>query len=157
MNAPDAMIIRPDDLTGQATRALVAAHLSRMHAASPACSVHALDIDALQDPAVSFWSAWIAEEIAGIGALKRRDAHRGELKSMRTAERFLGHGVGRALLRRITAEAAASGMSSLWLETGTTEEFAAARHLYASEGFVVCGPFGDYAPDPFSTFMTKEI
>jgi putative acetyltransferase len=48
-------------------------------------------------------------------------------------------------------------MSSLWLETGTTAEFAPAQRLYESEGFVVCGPFGDYALDPFSVFMTRAL
>ena len=149
--------ILPDDLSSPDVQALIVAHLDGMHATSPAESVHALDLGALRHPSISFFAARVDGELAGIGALRTIDHVSGELKSMRTAERFLGRGVGRALLRRIMAEAAAAGMSSLWLETGTTEEFAAARHLYASEGFVVCGPFGDYAPDPFSTFMTKEI
>jgi putative acetyltransferase len=29
--------------------------------------------------------------------------------------------------------------------------------LYASEGFVTCGPFADYGLDPFSVFMTKLL
>ena len=48
-------------------------------------------------------------------------------------------------------------MSSLWLETGTTGDFLPAQRLYESEGFVPCGPFEDYAPDPFSVFMTREL
>lgn len=150
-------LIRIDDLETEPPRRLIAAHLAGMHAVSPAESVHALDLDALRDPAVTFWSAWSDGEIAGIGALKRLDAQRGELKSMRTAERFLGRGVGRGILRHIMAHAAADDMTSLWLETGTTPEFAAARHLYASEGFIECGPFDGYALDPFSTFMTRAL
>ena len=150
-------LIRIDDLETEPPRRLIAAHLAGMHAVSPAESVHALDLDALRDPAVTFWSAWSDGEIAGIGALKRLDAQRGELKSMRTAERFLGRGVGRGILRHIMTHAAAEGMTSLWLETGTTPEFAAARHLYASEGFVTCGPFEGYTLDPFSTFMTRAL
>lgn len=164
--------IRPDDLSGVATRRLVARHLAGMHDTSPPESVHALDLDALTDASISFWSAWVVRrpegdmaqsslesdgELAGIGALKTIDGARGELKSMRVDDRFLGAGVGRALLRHIVADARARGMTSLWLETGSTAEFVPAQRLYASEGFVECGPFEGYAPDPFSVFMTRAI
>ena len=115
--------IRIDDLTSDATHALIAAHLSGMHESSPPESVHALDADSLRDPSVTFWSAWIDGTIAGIGALKSLDAERGELKSMRVADGFLGMGVGRALLRHIVDEARDRGMTSLWLETGSTRGF----------------------------------
>lgn len=149
--------IRIDDLAGEATRALIARHLDGMRDSSPPESVHALDADGLRHPAITFWSAWIDGELAGIGALKEIDAERGELKSMRVDDRFLGLGVGRAILRRIVAEARARGMTSLWLETGATEDFVPAQRLYVSEGFVPCGPFEGYAEDPFSVFMTRTL
>lgn len=149
--------IRLDDLTSDATQALVVAHLAGMHDSSPPESVHALDLTALRDPAITFWSAWIGDDIAGIGALKAIDDRRGELKSMRTVDRFRGSGVGRALLRHIIAAARERGMTSLWLETGTPEDFVPAQRLYASEGFVECGPFEGYREDPFSVFMTRSI
>ena len=149
--------IRTDDLAAEATRTLIARHLDGMHDSSPPESVHALDADGLRHPAITFWSAWIDGELAGIGALKEIDAERGELKSMRVDDRFLGLGVGRAILRRIVTEARARGMTSLWLETGSTEDFVPAQRLYASEGFVACGPFEGYAEDPFSVFMTRAL
>jgi len=149
--------IRIDDLTSNATHTLIAAHLSGMHESSPPESVHALDADSLRDPSVTFWSAWIDGTIAGIGALKTLDSERGELKSMRVADGFLGMGVGRALLRHIVAEARDRGMTSLWLETGSTPEFLPAQRLYESEGFVACGPFEGYGYDPFSVFMTRTL
>ncbi|MEV5068812.1 GNAT family N-acetyltransferase [Microbacterium sp. LMI12-1-1.1] len=149
--------IRTDDLSGEATRRLIAFHLAGMHDTSPAESVHALDIDALRHPSLSVWSAWIDGELAGVGALKEMDADRGEIKSMRVDDRFRGSGVGRAVLRHIVDEARRRGMSSLWLETGTTADFAPAQRLYESEGFVVCGPFEGYALDPFSIFMTRDL
>ncbi len=149
--------IRPDHLTGEATRRLIAAHLAGMHDSSPAESVHALDVDALRHPSLSVWSAWIDEELAGIGALKALDDERGEIKSVRVADGFRGTGVGRALLRHIVDVARTRGMTSLWLETGTTEDFAPAQRLYESEGFLVCGPFEGYGPDPFSLFMTRAL
>nr|WP_243845470.1 GNAT family N-acetyltransferase [Microbacterium halimionae] len=128
-----------------------------MHATSPADSCHALDVDQLRHPAVTFWSAWIDDSIAGIGALKTLDADRGEIKSMRVDDRFLGSGVGRALLRHIVAAAREAGMSSLWLETGTAPAFMPATKLYASEGFIECGPFDGYAEDPHSRYMTAQL
>ncbi|MFE4726227.1 GNAT family N-acetyltransferase [Microbacterium sp. NPDC056736] len=149
--------IRTDDLSGEATRRLIARHLAGMHDTSPPDSVHALDIDALRHPSLSVWSAWIDGELAGVGALKALDADRGEIKSMRVDDRFLGFGVGRALLRHIMDDARRRGMGTLWLETGTTPEFLPAQRLYESEGFTHCGPFGDYALDPFSVFMTRVL
>lgn len=149
--------IRVDDLSGDAVQALIARHLRGMHAHSPPESVHAFDIDKLRQPGVTFWSAWIGSEIAGMGALKRIDAVNGEIKSMRVADSYLGRGVGRALLGHIMAEAKAMGLSSLWLETGSTPAFDPAIGLYESEGFIRCGPFDGYVEDPFSMFMTREI
>ena len=149
--------IHVDDLRGETTRALIRSHLSGMHDTSPPESVHALDIDGLQHPSITFWSAWIGGELAGIGALKRLDAARGELKSMRVDDRFRGTGVGRAILRHIIHDARERGFTSLWLETGTTDDFAPARRLYESEGFAPCEPFDGYAPDPYSVFLTREI
>ena len=149
--------IRVDDLSGDAIRGLIARHLEGMHDTSPPESVHALDIDGLRHPSITFWSAWIDGELAGIGALKTIDAERGELKSMRVDDRFRGSGVGRAILRHIVEAARARGMTSLWLETGSPEDFLPAVRLYESEGFTRCGPFEGYADDPFSVFMTREI
>lgn len=151
-----------DDLEGEAVRALVARHLRGMHENSPPESVHAFGIEKLRAPDVTVWTAWVdapgeGEALAAMGALKRLDAERGEVKSMRVADAFLGRGVGRAMLSHIAAHARAQGFTSLWLETGTTPDFAPALQLYRSAGFVDCGPFADYGPDPFSAFMTRTL
>lgn len=146
-----------DDLTGEPTRALIARHLAGMHEHSPPESVHAFDIDKLRHPDVTFWSAWVGDDIAGCGALKRLDDQRGEIKSMRVADGFLGRGIGRAMLEHLIAEARARGLRTLWLETGSAPAFTPALRLYESAGFTRCGPFEDYIEDPFSVFMTREI
>ncbi|HEY0711282.1 MAG TPA: GNAT family N-acetyltransferase [Polyangia bacterium] len=146
-----------DDLSGEPTRALIARHLAGMRANSPPGGVYALEIDKLRTPEVMFWSAWSGEDIAGSGALKLLDGRRGELKSMRVADPFLGRGVGRALLNHLIAEARGMGMESLWLETGSSPAFTPALRLYETAGFVHCGPFGDYPDNPFSVFMTRSI
>jgi len=148
---------RVDDLSGDATRALVARHLAGMFEDSPPENVFALDVDALRDPKVTFWSGWDGDELVVIGALKTMDAANGELKSMRVADAHRGTGAGRAILRHIVDEARARGMRTLWLETGSPESFLPARRLYASEGFVECGAFGDYPENPFSVFMTRDL
>jgi len=149
--------IRADDLSGDAIRALITRHLEGMHDTSPPESVHALDLEGLRHPSITFWSAWIGGELAGIGALKEIDAERGELKSMRVDDRFRGSGVGRAILLHIMAAARERGMTSLWLETGSPDDFVPAQRLYESEGFTRCGPFDGYTDDPFSVFMTRML
>ena len=52
------------------------------------------------------------------------------------------------------AEAAARGCRLYVLETGVSQP--AALALYARAGYVPGGPFGDYAADPLSVFMTKR-
>ncbi len=95
--------------------------------------------------------------LLGCGALKRLEPGHGEIKSMRTADAALGRGVGKALLDHIVDAAKAEAMSRLSLETGSTDQFAAANRLYEKEGFERCGPFGGYADTPFTRFFTKEI
>lgn len=146
-----------DDLTGGPARALIARHLAGMHSHSPPQSVHAFDVDQLRQPDVTFWSVWLGEEIVGCGALKRLDDERGEIKSMRVADPFLGRGIGRAILEHLITEARKRGMRSVWLETGSTAAFIPALRLYESAGFTRCGPFDGYTEDPFSVFMTRPI
>jgi putative acetyltransferase len=146
-----------DDLSGARTRELVARHLEGMRSSSPPESVHALDVEKLRQPGVTFWSAWLGDEIVACGAIKQLAGGRGELKSMRVADAFLGRGFGRAMLDHLIADARARGMKSLWLETGSTAPFAPALQLYESAGFVRCGPFDGYVEDPFSTFMGRDI
>lgn len=154
---PASFVIRVDDLSGAATQALVKRHLAGMHENSPACSVHAFDLDRLRQPGVTFWSGWVGDEIAVMGALKQLDAQNGEIKSMRVADAFLGKGAGRAMLDHILAEARRLELATLWLETGSTPAFGPALKLYESAGFTFCGPFADYREDPFSRFMTLKL
>ena len=151
------MEFRIDDLSSAATQALVARHLRGMYENSPAESVHAFDLSKLKQPDVTFWSAWVGEEIVGMGALKQLDARRGEIKSMRVSDAWLGKGFGRAMLDHIVREAQRMGLTSLWLETGSADAFEPALRLYESAGFTRCGPFDGYVEDPFSVFMMREI
>lgn len=151
------MRIVPDDLRGADVHALLQEHLAHMHSLSPPESVHALDLAALRAPDVTFWTARRDGELLGCGALKQLDAAHGEVKSMRTATPHLRQGVAARMLEHILAEAQRRSYRRLSLETGSLEAFTPARRLYERYGFVECGPFGDYAPDPYSVFMTREL
>jgi putative acetyltransferase len=152
-------------------RRLLDEHLTDMFATSPAESVHALDHSALLAPAITFWTARDDDgTLLGCGALSRLDAPgdpdhtgpgqdgpHGEIKSMRTAAHARGRGVASALLGEVLAEAHRRGYTRISLETGPQDYFAAARRLYARQGFTECGPFGSYTLDAHSVFMTLEL
>ena len=153
-----SITVRVDDLAGDEIRALLDEHLAHMRSISPPESVHALDLDALRRPEVTFWSAWSPDgRLLGCGALKALDARHGEIKSMRTASRHRNRGVARAVLAHIHAVARSRQLERLSLETGAQPAFEPARRLYASFGFTSCGPFGDYREDPNSVFMTLTL
>ena len=119
--------------------------------------MHALDVDGLLDPAVTFFSFRRDGELLGVGALKQLDRHHAELKSMHTTQAARGRGVGRAILGHLIGVARERGCRRVSLETGSMDAFAPARSLYASAGFRPCGPFAGYSPSPSSTFMTLSL
>jgi putative acetyltransferase len=149
--------IRIDDLSGAEIRELLDEHLANMRSISPPESTHALPIDGLRQPEVTFWTVWEDGELVGCGALKELNREHGEIKSMRTVSRHLRKGVGKAVLDHIIAEAVRRGYQRLSLETGSMEAFEPARQLYARAGFAYCAPFADYIEDPNSVFMEKKL
>jgi len=149
--------IRADRPDTPVARALIARHLAAMRAQSPADSVHALDGTGLAGPDVFFFTLWDGDAALGMGALKRLSDTTGELKSMHVLAEARGRGAGAAMLRHLLSVAAATGLRRVYLETGSSEDFAPARRLYARHGFAACPPFGDYAPDPHSAFMTLAL
>jgi putative acetyltransferase len=151
------MRIELDDLSRPAVHALLNEHLSSMYRLSPPESVHALDLEKLRRPDITFWTAWEGELLLGCGALKELGPDHGEIKSMRTPEAHRRRGAGRAILAHIVAVAKARSYGRLSLETGAMKAFRPAQELYRSFGFDYCGPFGDYVEDPNSVFMTLRL
>jgi len=149
--------IREDDLSSDAVKSLLALHLSGMHENTPPENVFALDESELKDPAVTFWSVWHDDELAGIGALKVLADGVGELKSMRTHPQHLRRGVAAALLNYIIEDAKHKGLTRLSLETGRGEAFEAAINLYRVRGFVLGDPFADYESSEFSQFFHLDL
>ncbi|WP_062521867.1 GNAT family N-acetyltransferase [Demequina silvatica] len=137
---------------------LLTEHLADMHATSPACSVHALDVERLRAPHVTFVAARDdAGVLLGVGALADLGEGHAELKSMRTATAARGRGVAAAVVEELLGVARQRGVARVSLETGTGEYFSAAHRLYERAGFTECGPFGSYTLDPFSRFYTRVV
>lgn len=149
--------ISVDDPRAEDVRELLRRHLVFANTHTPPQDVHALDINGLLDPAVTFFSFRLGGELLGVGALKRLDGHHAELKSMHTAEGARGRGIGRAMVDHLIGVARDRGFRQVSLETGSMPAFAPARSLYAKAGFRPCGPFGSYRPSPSSTFMTLPL
>jgi putative acetyltransferase len=154
-----------DDLSGTEIAAFLQEHVEEMRSVTPIEAAYALDLDGLRQPGITFWtvlesvldSVLDEDRVVGCGALKRLDAGHAELKSMRTRPARKRTGIASRLLEHIIAEATRMGYTRLSLETGTDEFFLPARRLYEKFGFAYCGPFADYRPSPYNTFMTRTL
>jgi putative acetyltransferase len=119
----------------------------------PLESHHGVDIAALRGPNVVFAVVRSSDGRAvGCGAVVLREQY-GELKRMYVQPGSRGHGLGEALLAFLEAEGRAAGLRVFKLETGNRQ--LEAIELYSRSGYVRCGPFGGYAEDPNSVFMSK--
>lgn len=149
--------IAPGNLTDPRIVALLTTHITTARAETARGSAHALDIGALQGPAIQFWAAWDEDELLAVGALLQHSNELGEVKSMHTAHAARRRGAGSAMLRHIIDTAKTMGLAQLALETGSWDYFIPARTFYQRHGFVPCPPFGDYAEDPNSVFMMLAL
>lgn len=150
--------IEVDDPGRPEVAALLEEHLACMVMATPEPeSRHALDIDGLRKPEITFWSVWRGDALAGVGALKDLGGGHAEIKSMKTVTSGLRRGTAAALLTHALDEARRRGYRRVSLETGATDYYAPARQLYAKFGFEPCAAFAPYRPDPRSAFMTREV
>jgi putative acetyltransferase len=146
-----------DDLSGPEIAAFLQEHVDQMRAITPLESKHALDLDGLRQPDITFWTVWDGDTLVGCGAIKTLDPDHAELKSMRTATARKRSGIASLLLEHIIAEATRRGFARLSLETGSAEFFQPARSLYEKFGFDYCDPFANYVHDPHSTYMTRPL
>lgn len=151
------MDIRIDDLSGPDIVCLLEQHIKDMKAASPPESKHALDLNGLRKPEITFWTIWDGVNLAGCLAMKELDNNHAEVKSMRVDHAFRNRGIASKLLAHMIQEAQKRNYTRLSLETGAMPFFEPARKLYQKFGFVHCGPFANYVDDPNSVFMTKTI
>src|SRR4051812_16584076 len=120
----------------------------------PPSSNHFLDLDQLSRPDIRFFVARREGVALGCGALRLARDY-GEVKRMYVAPAARGQGLGRAILERLENEARREGLSVMRLETGNRQ--AEALALYRGAGYVDCGAFGEYRPDPLSLFLEKRL
>src|SRR5262245_21848749 len=120
---------------------------------------HALSVEQLFQPDVRFFVARLDGAAVACGGIGFYDGY-AELKRMYSRPAVRGHGVAKAILRRLEAEARAAGASLLRIETGVHQD--EALRFYEGAGFRRCGPFGPYAAMPpraieLSLFYEKTI
>ena len=151
------MKIIVDDLSGKEIADFLDEHIREMKTLSPPESKHALDLEGLRNPEITFWTVWDDQMLVGCGGLMELSAEQGEIKSVRTSSLCRQKGVASKLLQHMLDEAAKRGYSRLSLETGSMEYFAPARKFYEKFGFDYCEPFSDFVLDSHSVFMTKEL
>lgn len=145
------------DLADPEVQALIAFHQQAMREGSPPGLSFALDLSGLADDAVTVWTVHVGERVAAIGALKRLDDTRGEVKSMRTHPDFQRQGLAAALLEAIIDAARALGLSVLSLETGSGPAFDPALALYRRRGFLGGAAFGDYTLTDFNQCLHLDL
>jgi putative acetyltransferase len=150
-------VIAIEDPRTTDVRDLLEAHLAFARESSPPDAVHALEVDGLAEPGVTFFSYRLDGELLGVAALRELDRADSEIKSMHTAAPARGRGVARALLTHLLEIARSRGYRRVSLETGSQDAFQPARALYESAGFARCDAFGGYPPSPHSFFMTRSL
>ena len=84
----DQLDIRVDDLQNETVISLLREHLATMATESPEESCHALDLDGLRAPEVTFWSVWDGSELAGFGAIKRLTLETGSMEYFAPARKL---------------------------------------------------------------------
>lgn len=151
------MEIKIDDLSGSEIAEFLEEHIREMKSVSPPESKHALDLEGLRKPEITFWTVWDDDRLIGCGAIKELDTTHAEIKSMRTSAPYQGKGIASMLLHCILAEAKLRGYQWISLETGSTPFFEPAHKLYVKYGFENCAPFSTYREDPNSVFMTRPL
>jgi len=155
--AAGGVTIVTGDLAGPQIARFLDEHIREMLSITHPESKHALDLDGLRRPEVTFWSARDGDTVVGCAAIKRLDVNHAEVKSMRTTSARKRSGIASLLLEHLIAEARRMGFTRLSLETGAADFFLPARRLYEKFGFEYCGPFADYRPDPHSVFLTRAL
>ena len=149
--------VKIDDLKDGKVIGLLREHLKEMQLYSPQESIHALNESDIRESNITFWSAWDETNLAACGALKKLDEKHGEIKSMRTARKYLRRGIAERILQFIISESRKRNYNRISLETGTNIAFVPAVNLYKKYGFTECEPFAAYKPDPHSIFLTKKL
>ena len=113
---------------------------------------HGFSLDALFQPHIRFFIAFVDGKAAGCGGVAFFDGF-AEIKRMYVRQAWRGQGVADAVMARLAEEAGKAGFSVLRLETGSHSHPAIA--FYRRSGFVDCPMFEPYASLPPHTVETS--
>lgn len=149
-------LITPEGPYRTDLRDLVIEHFEEMLLMSAPETSQALEVSRLEKPDITLFSIRRDDKLLGCAALKELTPQAGELKTMRTVAEARGLGIGSLILSHLINVAHERGYTKVYLETGSEDFFIPARSMYARHGFEICGPFGEYSPDPHSVFMVKD-
>lgn len=127
--------------------------LSNAYMASlyPAESNHLVDLEALEQPNVSFLVARNDGEIVGCCALVEAGNGTAEIKRMFVDPEARGLRMGKLMMNALVERARELELEAIRLETGISQP--EAINLYRKAGFIEIEPFPPYKPDPLSMFM----
>ena len=121
--------IAADDPRASDVRELLDRHLAYARSNTLPEEVHALEVDSLFDPAITFFSFRLNGQVLAVGALRELDGRHAELKSMHTAQAARGSGIVSAMVEHLIGVARVRGFRRVSIETGSTPPFAPARSL----------------------------
>jgi putative acetyltransferase len=113
---------------------------------------HALSLDQLFQPNIRFFVARLDGAAVACGGLGFYDGY-AELKRMYARPEVRGKGVAKAVLHQLEAEARATGITLVRIETGNLQH--EAMRFYERAGYVQCAAFGPYATMPPNAIATS--
>ncbi|WP_375785297.1 GNAT family N-acetyltransferase [Bradyrhizobium sp. Pha-3] len=154
MHKPD-ISIAPEDPRQPAVRQLIDLSNAHMQALYPPDSNHLAPVETLAAPDTVFLVARRDGEVLGSIAFRLVTPGHAEMKRMFVRADARGHGLGRRLLDALEDAARSRQIARISPETGIRQPEAIG--LYRAAGYQDCPPFADYAPDPLSLFMTKQL
>ncbi|MGY4315808.1 GNAT family N-acetyltransferase [Bradyrhizobium sp. JR3.5] len=154
MHKPE-ISIAPEDPRQPDVRQLIDLSDAHMQALYPPDSNHLAAVETLAVPDTVFLVARRDGEVLGSIAFRPIAPGHAEMKRMFVRADARGHGLGRRLLDALEDAARDRRIARISLETGIRQPEAIG--LYRAAGYQECPPFGDYAPDPLSLFLTKRL
>lgn len=113
---------------------------------------HGLTLDALFQPHVRFFLAWLDGQPAGCGGVAFLDGF-AEVKRMYVRPQLRRQGIADALMDRLAQESLGAGRCLLRLETGVHQH--AAIGFYRRHGFGDCAAFPPYSAMPLEAIVTS--
>ncbi len=121
----------------------------------PPESNHLVDIDNLARKDYFFIAAMDHGEPKAVASFKRTSHGYVEIKRLYVTEEYRGRKLAIKLMAALEKKARLEGFTNAKLETGIRQQAAIA--LYEKLGYDKTGPFGSYAKDPLSVFMSKNL